>query len=101
MESPVVRAALPLLILIAAGFLSRKIGILKAGDERVLNAYTFYFALPALFLIDISTTKFDPQVQRFILVAIFPVIFVVVIFTFLYFIFKIEKSKIYLLILST
>jgi len=29
------------------GFLSRKIGVLKSGDERVLSAYVYYFALPA------------------------------------------------------
>ncbi|MCD6222631.1 MAG: AEC family transporter [Thermoplasmata archaeon] len=46
--NPAINAIIPLLILISLGFLSRKFGILKAGDERVLSAYVYYFALPSL-----------------------------------------------------
>lgn len=46
--NPAINAIMPLLILISLGFLSRRFGILKAGDERVLSAYVYYFALPSL-----------------------------------------------------
>ena len=49
-----IQTVLPILLLIGAGILSRKIGILKSGDERVLSAYIYYFALPALFFINLS-----------------------------------------------
>ena len=54
MNDIVIRTVLPILLLVAAGFISRRLGILKEGDERVLSAYVYYFALPALFFIDIS-----------------------------------------------
>jgi predicted permease len=39
------RTIVPMLMLIGLGYLSRKTGILKAGDERVLNAYIYYRAI--------------------------------------------------------
>ena len=50
MNDIILRTLIPIIILIGAGALSRKIGILKEGDERVLSAYVYFFALPALFL---------------------------------------------------
>jgi len=43
------RTTVPILLLIGLGYSSRKIGLLKAGDERVLNAYIYYFALHSRF----------------------------------------------------
>ena len=48
MAYALIGTAVPILFLIGIGFLSRKLGILKLGDERVLSAYVYYFALPAL-----------------------------------------------------
>ena len=39
------RTVIPILLLMGLGFLSRKLGILKSGDERILSAYIYYFAL--------------------------------------------------------
>jgi predicted permease len=43
MADALIETAVPILLLIGAGFLSRKIGVLKSGDERVLSErYEFY-----------------------------------------------------------
>ncbi|MCD6171496.1 MAG: AEC family transporter [Thermoplasmata archaeon] len=55
-------AIIPLLILISLGFLSRKANILKEGDERILSAYVYYFALPSLFFVAISEIKFTEEI---------------------------------------
>ena len=73
MADVLIETAVPILLLMITGFLSRKFGILKQGDERVLSAYIYFFALPALFIVDLAETIFnyckwnyeDPQCQIF------------------------------------
>jgi hypothetical protein len=36
------RTVIPIFLLMGLGFLLRKIGILKAGDERILSAYVYH-----------------------------------------------------------
>lgn len=48
----VIQTVFPILFLIGTGFLSRKLDLLKSGDECVLSAYVYYFSLPALFFVD-------------------------------------------------
>jgi len=97
----VIRTIIPILLLIGMGFFSRKMGILKSGDERVLSAYVYYFALPALFFVNMSETKFIGETLRFMFTGIIPVIVVLTIYTFLYLVFRFSKNSFYLLILST
>jgi predicted permease len=52
MDTIFAKTTIPIFLLMGAGFLSRKTGILKSGNERVLSAYVFYFALPVLFLLN-------------------------------------------------
>ncbi len=96
----VVRTIIPILLLIGAGIFSRKMGILKSGDERVLSAYVYYFALPALFFINMVEMIFA-EVLRFIVAGIVPILVVLAIYTFLYFVFGFPRNTLYLLILST
>jgi len=96
-----IRTIVPILLLIGLGFLSRKIGVLKSGDERVLNAYVYYFALPALFIVDLAEANFTHENLRFILAGIIPIVVIVAIYTFLYFLFRFSRNTFYLLILST
>jgi predicted permease len=96
-----VRTIVPIFLLMGLGFFSRKTRILKSGDERILNAYVYYFALPALFLIDLAETHFTPENLRFILAGMTPIFVAVATFTSLYAIFKFSKNTLYLLILST
>jgi len=55
------RTILPIFLLIVTGFLARKGGILRAGDERVLSAYLYFFALPALFIVNMAETEFTSR----------------------------------------
>ena len=93
--------AVPILLLMGIGFLSRKFGILKSGDERVLSAYVYYFALPALFIVDLAETSFVTETLTFIFAGIIPVLFVTAIYGLLYAVFRFSKNMLYLLILST
>lgn len=96
-----VRTIVPILLLMGLGFFSRKTGILKSGDERILNAYVYYFALPALFLVDLAETHFTHESLRFILAGVAPIIVAVAIYTSLYILFRFSRNTFYLLILST
>lgn len=97
----VVRTIVPILLLIGMGFFSRRTGVLKSGDERVLSAYVYYFALPALFFVNMVETNFVEETLRFMVAGIVPVFVALTIYTFLYFMFRFSKNTLYLLILST
>lgn len=101
LSTPVVRTVVPILLLIGAGFISRKIGVLRPGDERVLSTYVYYFALPALFFINVAETTFTSEILPFIFSGIIPIFIVLGIYILLYFLFQFQKSTLYLLILST
>lgn len=92
---------MPIFLLIGTGFFSRKMEILKSGDERVLSAYVYYFALPALFFINMAETNFIEETLIFMFAGIIPVFVVLTIYTFLYLMFRFSKNTLYLLILST
>jgi predicted permease len=83
------------------GFFSRKMKLLKSGDERVFSAYVYYFALPALFFINMAETNFTGETFRFILAGLIPILAVLIIYILLYFLFRFSKNTLYLLILST
>ena len=96
-----IRTIVPIFLLIGLGFLSRKVRILKAGDERILSAYVYYFALPALLLVDLAKINFNEENLRFILAGITPILIVVTVYSIAYLIFRFSKETFYLLILST
>lgn len=97
----VVRTIIPIILLIGLGFFSRRMGVLKSGDERVLSAYVYYFALPALFFINMVETDFVEETLRFMFAGIIPILGVLTIYTLLYLIFGFSRNTLYLLILST
>jgi malonate transporter len=101
MNTIAVRTILPILLLIGTGYLSRKINILKAGDERVLNAFVYYFALPALFFINMSELRFTLATYIFAVAAFVPVFTVVAIYLLLYWIIGFSRDRLYLLITCT
>jgi malonate transporter len=101
MEDVLIGTAVPILLLMGIGFLSRKFGILKQGDERVLSSFVYYFALPALFLIDLSKTSFVFETLEFIVAGIVPILVVVAVFSLLYVVFRFSKNTFYLVTLST
>ena len=101
MADALIGTAVPILILMGIGFLSRKFGILKLGDERVLSAYVYFFALPALFIVDLAETSFVTETLSFIFAGIIPVFMGVAIFGLLFVLFRFSKNTLYLLMLST
>jgi len=101
MADALIGTAVPILLLMGIGFLSRKFGVLKLGDERVLSAYVYFFALPALFFVDLSETSFVAETLSFIFAGITPIFLVVAIYVLLYAIFRFSKNTLYLLTLST
>jgi predicted permease len=101
MADALVGTAVPILLLMGIGFLSRKFGVLKLGDERMLSACVYFFALPALFFVDLSETSFVAETISFILAGITPIFVVVAIYVLLYVIFRFSKNTLYLLTLST
>ena len=101
MNNIIIRTIIPILLLIGTGLFSRKLGILKSGDERVLSAYVYYFALPALFFVNMAETNFTEETFRFIFTGIIPILVALTICIFLYSTFKFSKNTLYLLILST
>jgi predicted permease len=92
---------LPIIFLIGLGFISRKLDILKSGDERVFSAYVYYFALPSLFIVNLSETDLNLETFRFIIAGITPILIIVTSYTFIYLAFKIKKDSFFLLVLST
>lgn len=88
-------------LLMGAGFLSRKTGILKAGDERVLSAYVYYFAMPSLSLLNLAETEFTGETFRFMLAGIFPVIGILFLYMVFYYAFRPPRQTVYLWILSS
>ena len=68
------RTVVPIALLVGAGVAARATGVLRAGDARVLNAYVYWFALPALFVVDISGMSLDPANARFLLAGVVPVV---------------------------
>lgn len=97
----VIRTIIPILLLIGTGLFSRRMGFLKSGDERVFSAYVYYFALPALFFVNMVEMDFTGETLRFIFAGIVPVFVALTIYTLIYLVFRFTKSTFYLLILST
>ncbi len=57
---------LNLVIVMAAGWLFRKYGIVQEGDEKAFNHYLYYLALPALIILKIADTPLSGLGWRFL-----------------------------------
>jgi predicted permease len=101
MNDIIFRTLIPIIILIGAGTISRKTGILKSGDERVLSAYVYFFALPALFFVNMSEINLVTESTGFILSSIFPIFFALFVIFVISKIFRLTRDSLYLVIFST
>lgn len=90
---------LAILILIALGFLARALGLLRAGDERPLNAFVYFFALPAFLLLNLSRTSFTAESLRFMGAGLIPIL--VLLAAFLLIRKAVGREPFYLLTAST
>jgi predicted permease len=97
----VLRTGLPIFLLIGLGYLSKKIKILRAGDERILSAYVYYFALPALFIVDLSIIKIEAADVQFVIAGIAPIFVIIAVYLTLYYLLNFSKQTLYILIVST
>ena len=101
MAATALRTIVPILLLVGVGFGSRMSGILRKGDERVLNAYVYYWALPALLFSNIAETQFNAHTMQYMAAGIVPVLIVFAIYLSISKIFSISRDKTCLLTLST
>ena len=101
MDGILVRTAVPILFLMIAGYLSRRAGLLRPGDERVFSSYLYYFALPALFFVSVSESVFSPRTVLFVLAGILPILVVLSIFASLYVALRFSRDLFFVLTLST
>jgi predicted permease len=95
------RTIVPIMLLVGVGFGSRRLGILKKGDERVLSAYIYYWALPALLFSNIAETRFNAETLRFMAAGVIPVLIVFSLYMIISIIFHISRNTTYLMTLST
>jgi len=101
MNSVILRTLVPILLLVAAGFCSRKWGLLKKGDQRVLSAYIYYFALPALLLVNMADIRITMDTLKFILSAILPPFVILSILLIVFLVFRFSVQTLYLLIVCS
>ncbi|MCX7844441.1 MAG: AEC family transporter [Candidatus Bipolaricaulota bacterium] len=73
----VLGAAGVILVLIGLGYFARRQGLLRPGDERVLNAVVYYFALPALLLLELAQAAYTGDTLRFLAAGGLPLLLLV------------------------
>ena len=74
---------------------------MKAGDERVLSAYLYYFALPALFFVSVSESTFSTETLLFVAAGILPILAALAAITVFHVAFRLARDTYFLLALST
>jgi malonate transporter len=97
----VLNATIPLYLIIILGFLSKKFGIFKMGDERVLTHYVYYIALPALIILNIGRMTITRNRLDYIGISILPFAVALTLILSLYLLRVYSKKSLYLLIFST
>lgn len=93
-------AAGVIFVLVGLGFLARKLHLLRAGDERVLNALVYYFALPAFLFLELTQATYSREVLRFVLAGGGP-LFLLVLLLGLLRLLRLSRENFYLLSVST
>ncbi len=93
-------AAGVIFVLVGLGYLSRALNLLRAGDERVLNALVYYFALPAFLLLELAQAPYSWETLRFMLAGGAPLVLLVLLLAFLRPL-GLPQEKFYLLAVST
>ncbi|HBE87588.1 MAG TPA: hypothetical protein DDW67_00395, partial [Elusimicrobia bacterium] len=65
---------LNLLLIIGAGWLFRRSGVVGEGSEKAFNQYLYYLALPCLIIVKIGSTPLDGLGRDFLLVNLVPLV---------------------------
>lgn len=93
-------AAGVIFVLMGLGYLARWIGVLRTGDERVLNALVYYFALPAFLLRELVQATYSLATLRFAAaggIPLFLLVFILVLLRGL----GLSRERFYLLSVSS
>jgi len=98
MDSIFLKTVVPIFLLIGTGFLSRKFKALKSGDEKVLSSYIYYFALPALLLVNMADIPFSMNTLTLILTGILPLFIALALLLLCYYLLRFSLQTLYLLI---
>jgi predicted permease len=93
-------AAGVIFVLVGLGFLARKLHLLRAGDERVLNALVYYFALPAFLLLELAQATYSREILRLVLAGGGPLFLLVLLLGVLRLL-RLSRENFYLLSVST
>ncbi len=96
-----VSSIIPIAVLILCGVLARHIKLIKAGDEKVLNNYVYYFALPSMFVVSLAGSGMDSSAIKFMSAAALPTVLVIVLVLSFYRMFKADKGSAYYLVISS
>jgi malonate transporter and related proteins len=91
----------PIALLVGAGVAARATGVLREGDARVLNAYIYWFALPALFVSDLAGMGLDRAGARFVAAGALPVLVATAFFALLARVLRLARGTFVLLAVST
>jgi predicted permease len=96
-----VRTLVPIGLLVGAGAAARASGVLREGDARVLNSYIYWFALPALFVVDLSGMRLDAADARFVLAGTLPLLVLTAAFAALARVLGLSRGTFVLFVAST
>ena len=89
-----------ILIIVALGILSRRMGIFKAEHAKTLSSFVYYFGLPALFFIKISGLDLFALDIHLVLGSLLPTAFLMAILLLFKWTGALKKDAFYLLGLS-
>ncbi|MEM3886748.1 MAG: AEC family transporter [Candidatus Methanomethylicia archaeon] len=95
------RTISPFLILMGLGFISRMKGVLREGDEHVLNSFIYYFALPSFLVSSLSQVDFTKLGFGFIIACLMPVLIAIIILYLFCMLFKFSMETFVLLVVCT
>jgi len=74
---------------------------LKEGDERVLNSFIYYFALPAFLISNLSEIDLTHLNFGFFIAGLMPILITLIIFSMLYILLRLSKGTFALLVICT
>ncbi len=97
----ILRTLIPIILLIAAGFGARHIGMFKQGDEKVFASYVFFLALPALFFVNMSELNVNRDMALYMLATAVPPVASALFYLLVSVILRLKREQFYFLVFST
>ncbi len=95
------RSTFFLLSLMALGYLSRRYGVLREGEERVLSDFVFHISLPSLVIWGLSSMEMSERVLRVTLGVSAPMLLVAVLIYLVGRVMEFGKERVILLITAS